>query len=1059
MNGQQYSRSEVPFVYHAPEAVASLSPASGATAGETPVRALGTGVQPFKERLCRFGERDRTVAARWTSSGEYRCVSPSASAANATTRRALDFGAPLAGVAALYSRTPSDAAVRDGVLVLTEAQPLHERSMVIELPALWEEQRYFEASFDLYAGGGNGGEGASVCLGVLPEVPFGEEGAGVGLRVLLRTRAENLEVHLGDVLLLRRALPSSLVRAGRFVRVLLAHGPPGLSVQLGGEWLVQELALSPWAPLSTWRFGIGARTGVEAYDEHSVDNVLLVAGSEHAARPVAVEVASNGQQFSTSGVRFMHNAPPVVSAFYPERGPQTGSTVVRILGANFGAGVHFMCRFDGVAVDASYDEANSTMHCASVPRATARAAPLEVSLNSQQYTTPAVSFTWYAPPTVRLVTPDAGPVGGNTTVRLFGEGLDAGLDYYRCRFGGSVVPASVGIERWGQPTLLCVSPEHLAGSVALEVALNSQQYTASGRRYVFYEPPAVVDLAPAAGVFYGKSGFSVRGEHLRADMPDAQCRFGRSWVNAAYHTTPLELFGDSLVPARPVANGAFQCIAPTAAQAGVARRLRLAWSSAQLAGSVLVGGSVSAVLLGSAAVWRAPVPWEHEPGWSSLLTLTQAAMGQTGSVVLTAMDDLRPMREFRASFRASILGNECGEAGVAGRCGAEGVSFVFGPLSNTPFGELGVGVGLRVSLLSGLRQRIEVRFNELLLACVPADLHARGGWAPMEVTHDSEGLRVVHDGQLRVHNLTLPGWAPQTDWKFGFGARTGAATDEHMIGDVLIEAGALVEDVAAPLEVTLNGQQFSNTSVDYSFSAPARVSTFSPTSGPVAGATDVTVYGSHFGAGYAYRCTFGSGVDNATGIGVMTVPATLINSAALACRSPGNSAGERDLAVSVDAQNFTFGGAPFTYYEQTGVTLLAPTGGPASAGRAVITVRGPSFAGGSDYRCKFGALAVRATPNGIKTMAEWRVRLAVGQKDEQDQTTFMDLLDGNGRGHRWGMSPRQRSDHRSFASTWCASLKGNRLKGFAVRSSTTVAGSRRIFDVCLPNVTRHERLG
>jgi hypothetical protein len=43
-----------------------------------------------------------------------------------------------------------------------------------------------------------------------------------------------------------------------------------------------------------------------------------------------------------------------------------------------------------------------------------------------------------------------------------------------------------------------------------------------------------------------------------------------------------------------------------------------------------------------------------------------------------------------------------------------------------------------------------------------------------------------------------------------------------------------------------------------------------------------------------------------------------------------------------------------------------------------------------------GVLAVRATPNGIAAMAEWRIRLAVGQKDEQDQTTFNDLLDGNG---------------------------------------------------------------
>ena len=105
----------------------------------------------------------------------------------------------------------------------------------------------------------------------------------------------------------------------------------------------------------------------------------------------------------------------------------------------------------------------------------------------------------------------------------------------------------------------------------------------------------------------------------------------------------------------------------------------------------------------------------------------------------------------------------------------------------------------------------------------------------------------------RAGSEALPGWAPQTDWKFGFGARTSAATDEHIIGGVLIEADAWVEDQGAPVEVTLNGQQFSTTGVEYLFYAPARVSTFSPTSGPVAGATNVTVYGSHFDAGLGYR--------------------------------------------------------------------------------------------------------------------------------------------------------------------------------------------------------------
>ena len=36
-----------------------------------------------------------------------------------------------------------------------------------------------------------------------------------------------------------------------------------------------------------------------------------------------------------------------------------------------------------------------------------------------------------------------------------------------------------------------------------------------------------------------------------------------------------------------------------------------------------------------------------------------------------------------------------------------------------------------------------------------------------------------------------------------------------------------------------------------------------------------------------------------------------------------------------------------------------------------------------------GVMAIRATPNGIASMAEWRVRLAMGLKDEQDQTTFI----------------------------------------------------------------------
>ena len=40
------------------------------------------------------------------------------------------------------------------------------------------------------------------------------------------------------------------------------------------------------------------------------------------------------------------------------------------------------------------------------------------------------------------------------------------------------------------------------------------------------------------------------------------------------------------------------------------------------------------------------------------------------------------------------------------------------------------------------------------------------------------------------------------------------------------------------------------------------------------------------------------------------------------------------------------------------VELLAPTGGPTFPGGTFVTVRGPSFTSGSDYRCKFGETVV-----------------------------------------------------------------------------------------------------
>ena len=227
-------------------------------------------------------------------------------------------------------------------------------------------------------GGGTGGEGAGACLGTLPDAPFGELGAGDGLCVLIRSHLDRLEVVYDGELVLERPLDVAALR-GRFVGVEVSYAPDGLGVQIDGAWEVRHVLLNTWAPAAGWRFGIGARTGVGRADEHRVDNVRLRAGAAYEARSVPLEIASNGQQFSTSVVQFTHTAPAIVSSFFPERGPESGNTHVVITGANLATASHYLCRFGDTMVRASFDTRDGAIHCASMAQSPGPV-PLEVSL-------------------------------------------------------------------------------------------------------------------------------------------------------------------------------------------------------------------------------------------------------------------------------------------------------------------------------------------------------------------------------------------------------------------------------------------------------------------------------------------------------------------------------------------------------------------------------------------------------------------------------------------------------------------------------------------------------
>ena len=83
------------------------------------------------------------------------------------------------------------------------------------------------------------------------------------------------------------------------------------------------------------------------------------------------------------------------------------------------------------------------------------------------------------------------------------------LETLSCRFGGA---AYTVIARFlSQTTLECVAPTQDAGTVALTLSLNGQQFADIGAFFVYYATPSVAAVEPYRGASEGGTLVTVHG--------------------------------------------------------------------------------------------------------------------------------------------------------------------------------------------------------------------------------------------------------------------------------------------------------------------------------------------------------------------------------------------------------------------------------------------------------------------------------------------------------------------------------------------------------------------
>ena len=557
----------------------------------------------------------------------------------------------------------------------------------------------------------------------------------------------------------------------------------------------------------------------------------------------------------------------------PLTGPVSGGTNITVVGTNF-IGTTVRCVFGSSVVMAQV--ATPTLLFCTSPSSSAGSVAVEISNNQQDYTNNGVQFTYQLAASVASLLPTSGPVNGSTVVTVTGTNFVSSSQLY-CSFVG----VGRSLATWvSASTLRCLSPARTAGSVALEVSNNNQDFTSNAVQFMYQETAAVLGIVPAFGPVTGGTTVTVTGQSFVSG--NLYCRFGASIVAANYTSASRAI---CTAPANPV--------------------------------------SVVAVEMSNnnQDYTVSNVPF----GYQAVATVTQ----------------LQP-----------ISGSVNGGTNVT----ISGSNFV------------GVVVYCRFGTIEGIASS---KISTTRVACIaPAGTL---GNAPVDISNNNQdytnnGVLFNYQDDKSVTQL-VPTTGPVTGSTVvtvigsnfvntpGLYCRFGtlaAVQGLWQTASVMTCLSPSSVPGTVAVEVSNNNQDFTANSVQYIYQQTTNVTSIVPASGPVTGGTVVTVRGNNFVVGNIY-CAFGSS----------RVAASFNTSTLVLCTSPAHVVGNVRLEISPNNQDYTVNSTLYVFQSIVQITKLTPPNGPVTGG-TVVTVAGNNFVNATTLQCIFGSnLATVVTFNSV----------------------------------------------------------------------------------------------
>ena len=276
----------------------------------------------------------------------------------------------------------------------------------------------------------------------------------------------------------------------------------------------------------TCKFGTKITRGIYV----DSNRITCVSPPVERAGYVPLTIQYEGEKYSSDTVKYLYYETPEVSSISPTCGPVTGYTQLTLKGKNFidmGFG-KVKCIFNNTYYMNATILESDTIKCDSPPlqlgeeftTLTNGSAPwynVSITLNGKEIAPTRTNFTYYVDPVMRSVSPNLGPLKGNTVSKIFGEGFaQDGVCNLTIRYGSMTQHVQAISDNEIDSTSPAVS---VPDAVTISVSLNGQQFIRDNtlhyrdieNTFTYYQDMIVSDFSPKSGPISGKTRLTVPG--------------------------------------------------------------------------------------------------------------------------------------------------------------------------------------------------------------------------------------------------------------------------------------------------------------------------------------------------------------------------------------------------------------------------------------------------------------------------------------------------------------------------------------------------------------------